>query len=223
MTELIQHAFSPANIIPTILLLVCIFYGIMVILGALDISFLDFDIDADVDIDAEIDVDVDVDADTDVGSNNGGGLIGILKFFNIGDIPFMIFMCILSLSLWPLSITANYLLGNSSLLLGLLLLIPLLLVSLFITKILSTPLVKVFKHMNTAHKDVDLIGSIATIILQTSNQKIGQAEVVTHDNNSLVINVRATEDQMLTKGRQCLIIDRQEDGIYLVEAYEGKF
>ena len=72
MLEFFNTVFSPANVISSGLLMLVVVYWITVMLGAIDLDFLDFDID--------IDGDVDMDADIDQ-----GGLLWlnhILTFFN---------------------------------------------------------------------------------------------------------------------------------------------
>ena len=66
MKEIIEAAFSPVNIIPTILLLFVLFYWIIVIVGVINMDFLDVDVDMDADIDLDVDVDADIDVDTDM-------------------------------------------------------------------------------------------------------------------------------------------------------------
>ena len=59
MGEVLQEALMPANLVFTVMLGIVIIYWIMVILGALDVDFLDIDFDSDVDVDADVDADVD--------------------------------------------------------------------------------------------------------------------------------------------------------------------
>ena len=55
MIELISIAFSPLNIVFTVLLILIVLYWITVILGVLDVDLFDIDFDTDVDVDAEVD------------------------------------------------------------------------------------------------------------------------------------------------------------------------
>ncbi len=226
MLELFHNAFSPPNLIPTTLLFLCIVYGIMVILGALDANFLDFDVDADLDIDLDVDmdmdVDADIDADTDIDANSSGssfGLASILKFFNIGQVPFMIYLSILSLFLWPFSILLNYSIQNTSFALGLILLVPNLIASLFLTKIVSTPLAKSFSKMNKGHKDEDLIGKAGTVVLTISGQKMGQVEYVGEKGDFLLLNAKTKEGIHIKKDSKVEFIEKK-DGYYMVVPYE---
>ena len=89
MQELLQAAFSTPNIVFTVLLLVVMLYWVSVFMGLLDMGSFDVDIDVDMDVDVDVDIDADVDADAEV---TGGGLAGILHFFNLGQVPFMVIM-----------------------------------------------------------------------------------------------------------------------------------
>ena len=108
MLELLYVAFTPVNLFFTVLLLLVLVYWIMVILGALDVDFLDIDFDSDVDADADVDMDF----------QGGGFLRGILEFFYIGEVPVMVLVSVFSLSVWTISVLGNYYLNpNSSLIL----------------------------------------------------------------------------------------------------------
>lgn len=66
-----------------VLLLVVMLYWVSVFMGLLDMGFFDVDLDVDMDVDVDVDVDIDVDVDVNV-EVIGGGLVGILYFFNFG-------------------------------------------------------------------------------------------------------------------------------------------
>ena len=72
MNELIQLALHPFNIVYTMLLIIAVLYWLTVIIGVLDINALDINFDLDVDSDIDIDGEM----------NAGGGIGGILQFFN---------------------------------------------------------------------------------------------------------------------------------------------
>ena len=101
--ELINAAFLPANLFFTLMLLMVCLYWVSVILGALDLDFLDVDFDTD----AELDLDLDVDGVVDIGAAGAGLFEGLLAFFYFGKIPVMILMSITILSMWTISMYAN--------------------------------------------------------------------------------------------------------------------
>lgn len=195
------------------------------------------DIDADVGIDAEADLDVDGDADlsvdadgdvqaemAEVGEVDGGvvmSLNSILSFFNLGKVPFMILMSFFALSVWVLSIASNHLLFNKSLLLSLVLLIPNIIASLFVAKILTTPFAMIYTRMMKNNADTfKYQGKMCTMLMDANNTRIGQAEI--ENNGSVVrVNVLTKKGGSIKKGETGLIINRiKEKNCYLVEPYK---
>ncbi len=215
MQELLQVAFLPVNLFYTILLLLVIFYWLSVILGAIDLSSfdLDFDIDADIDLDADVDVDADVEAGTTT-----GWLAGTLHFFNFGKMPFMVIITFVAMSGWVLSILSNYYIGQGSALFALAMFIPILFVNLVVAKILSTPLIPVFKRLDTTAEAIDYVGMECRLKLPASATKFGQAEVLIDDTPNL-INVKTENDKdPISSGEQAIIIGKTEDDkYYLIE------
>ncbi len=250
MKELYDAAFSAVNIFPTILFGLMVVYWLFVIIGALDINLFDFsldsadidldadididaevDIDADVDVDAEADIDMDADADTEIQSSMAaqgqveGGVImslnSILSFFNLGKVPFMILMSFLALSMWVISISVNYLMGNQSILLSILLLIPNFIVSLFVSKFLTTPFAIIQKKMLQNNADsFKYQGKICTMLMSASHTKVGQGEI--NYNGSIIrVNVITKKGTEIAKDQTGLIINRiKEKNCYLVEPYK---
>lgn len=211
MNELFDFAFSPPVIGYTIFLMVFLLYWLTVIIGIFDFSSLDFDIDIDADVD--MDVDVDVDADTDVDASGGGSVfLAILGFFNFGKVPFMVVMSILALGLWTIAILTNYYFSNGSIWFSIFLFIPNLFVSLLIAKIVTTPLIPLFKEMNTEAKPIDYIGLLGKVSLETSNNQIGQMELI-HKDSFVKIMVKAVEEHegIIARGTEVVIAYHDED------------
>jgi hypothetical protein len=140
----------------------------------------------------------------------------LLHFFNIGDVPFMIILSFLSLSMWAGSIAFNRYTGNTSPLVALGFFVPLLIVSLFLTKFCSAPFVKLFTVLN---KDIDknVVGLRCIVKVGALENRIGQAEIETEEFHQL-INIKSIEQHRLIKGEEVLIIDYNKDEhYYLVE------
>jgi len=210
MNEFLNLIFNGANAIPTALLLFILIYWIIVILGLLDTEFLDFDLDIDGEADFEIE-----------GGVSGGvsWLNNVLSFFNLGRIPFMIWLSFISLPLWLLSINLNNLLGIESFIFGLLSLIPLLFLSLLISKVLTTPFARFFDKINEDGKKKELIGKIGTVISQASYESKGMAEI-NYQGSFLRLYIRSSKNQSVFKGDQVLFIEKlAEPGVYLVERH----
>ncbi|MDX5347535.1 MAG: hypothetical protein LPK19_09840, partial [Hymenobacteraceae bacterium] len=131
--ELFEAAFASVNIIPTALLVFVLIYWVAVILGLLDIDLFNLEI--------EVDTELDVDAD---GAGSIVWLNSVLAFFNLGRVPFMLFVTFVAVPFWAFSILLNYYVTYSFPWIGFLLLIPAFIGSLFVSKILTTPFVKMF-------------------------------------------------------------------------------
>ncbi len=224
MQELFNAAFSAVNFFPTLLLLVIIVYWLSVIIGALDLDFLNIDFDADVEVDADLDVDVDAEGEVSTETSTEGVLVSlnsILAFFNLGKVPFMILMSFFILPLWMISIMSNHLLLNESFLFSLLLLIPNIIVSLLVSKVLTTPFAMLYTRMSKNKEDgFEYSGKMCTIIIPANHARIGQAEIH-HNGNTFRINVLTHEGVALDKGQSGLIINYIENKkCYLVEPYK---
>lgn len=205
--ELLDAAFSPVNLLPTLLLAIVLVYWVFVMVGVLDIHFGDFHLD--------------LHADADVDGLDVSFLNNVLAFFNLGHIPLMVFLSFLVLPMWIMSILANYYTGNSMLWLSFVFLVPNFIVSLFVAKILTTPFVKVFSALSKEN-DIDeiVIGKMCTVLIAASEDKTGQASIKT-DGAPLMLNIRTTAGKMLEKGKSGLVIDYNSDkNIYTVEPYE---
>ena len=111
MLELLDAAVSAPNIIPTALLIFVLVYWLIVILGAIDTDFLD------------IDVDVEADADVD-GEFSVSWFNHVLAFFNLGQVPFVLFLTFLVVPWWAITVLGNHYLGNESFIFSLAVLVP---------------------------------------------------------------------------------------------------
>jgi len=215
MTELFQAAFSAVNIVYTMLLILVLLYWLSVILGGLDMNSFDVDLDFDADLDVDMDVDADVDMDTGGGAN--GWFVGILHFFNFGKLPTMVILSFVILFAWMINVLVNHYLGDGSLLFAAMLMIPNLFVSLVLTKVLTTPLIPVFKQLNTPEKEIDYVGMTCKLIVPANETKKGQAEVM-HKNGVLLIYVKVDQGDVgeIQKGEEAVIVRPSKDESYFL-------
>lgn len=210
MSELINNAFTGVNIIPTILLILVLIYWLTVILGIIDIDFFDFDIDFDI-------------AD---GTDGLDGLQGILAYFNLKEIPLMIILSILSLVFWILSMLLYLLPIKAGGLINGLLLILTLIISAFITKLISLPLKGLFKNMYYKGKEDEekVIGHLVSLCCNLEKGRLGQAEVK-QDGASILINVKCefTEDKF-EKNEEAFVTkkDDEKNIYYIAKVYINK-
>ena len=223
MKELFNAAISLPNILPTALLGLVLLYWLTVVVGALDFDFLDFDVDTDVDTDVDVDVDVNPAVDSDVSINSEvsfSWLNSILVFFNIGKVPFMLFLTTLVLPLWVVSVMTNHYVGIDSFLGGLIVLVPAFFVSLFLAKFLTLPFVKLFEHMQKEDSESKTaIGKICVVSTLITEKKIGQAQIAT-SGSPLLLNVITSAGHELKSGDTALVIEYLKDrNLYLVAPY----
>ncbi|TGE06297.1 DUF1449 family protein [Hymenobacter fodinae] len=218
MTELLHAAVSPPNLAPTALLVFVLLYWLTVIVGVLDLK--------------SVDLDVDTHHDAHLGHHAAvghaeapgiGWLNHALTFFNLGRVPLMVFLSFVALTWWVGSLLINYYLHNESGLLGLLLLLPLLVVSLLVAKLLTLPFVRLYAAMEKSHDGGERpLGKVCTVLLPTTAYRLGQASVQPLSGSPLMLNVLAASPTAeLRKGDTALVIDFDEQRrCYLIEPYE---
>ena len=215
MGDLINIIFSGVNFIPTLLFTLVIGYWIIVLLGALDTDFLDYDVD--IDLDADINAEVEVEANA---ASNLFALNKILTFFNLGKIPFMVFFTFSVMPMWFLSIMINNLLGNTSFLIGIALLIPIFIVSLFIAKFLTIPFVKLFSVLEKESFEDEIIGAVGEVRLAANSDKKGKADVMVGDSFFTILIKTHASAETVKKADKILVLDHIKKGnYYLVEKY----
>lgn len=218
MQALLQEALLPVNMVFTILLVFVMLYWLTVLLGLIDISAMDVDLE----LDADIDTDVDLDADTEVEGNSGGWFSSSLQFFNFGKVPFMVVFSFLTLCMWAFSVLINHYFGHGSWGTAAILFLPNLATGLLLTKVITTPLIPVFKHFDGSALPVEYIGHECTLTLPASNTAMGQAEVLI-DDTPLLINVKLDGEDLLARGAKALVVNESPDGrYYIVKALDAE-
>ncbi|MGI4866303.1 MAG: hypothetical protein ACRYFZ_20420 [Janthinobacterium lividum] len=210
MTELLQAAVLPPNLVATGLLVFVLLYWLTVIVGLLDFKTADLHLGGHVDLHAD---------GAHLPHGDSDWLNGALAFFNLGRIPLMVFISFVALPLWVGSILANYYTGNTSLLRGLVFLLPLFVGSIFLAKFLTLPFVKLFAALEKDHDGGAVaLGKVCTVLLPATTDQLGQATVHI-DGAPLMLNVRALSGA-LAKGETALVIDYDaQRRCYLIEAY----
>lgn len=200
MKELLDFAFSGINIIPTMLFLFTTIYWIIVILGVIDVDALDLDLDVSSDVD---------------------GLTSVLAFFNLDELPLMIFVTFYSLPLWVITLTINDLLGIHSFFWGLPVFLPAAVLCLFISKFLTIPFALFYKKIRNETEAVeDLVGKICVAKLTITSDRRSQAEIRVNG-TSVLINAKTRDDHRVEKGQTALVIDFEpSSNTYFVEPYQ---
>lgn len=212
MGEFIDTLFTAANAIPTGLFLFVLLYWLIVIFGFLGTDFLDFDIDADVDIDGG-------DVEFEASSGDISWINHVLIFFNLGKVPFMIWLTIVTFPLWFITVNVNTYLGISNFFLGLLTLLPVLIASLFVGKIITWPFMGFFERLDRDNKPKEVIGKVGLVTMSANADKRGQAEI-NYDGTFLRLYINTRKDVAVSKGEKVLFVEKLNSGeTFLVEPY----
>lgn len=234
MAEFLNATFSYVNIIPTGFLIFTLIYWLSVLIGMLDMNFLDFNIDKDVDInaDADISIDKELSVDKDININKDvdinkeldsdmdiSWLNAVLSFFNLGKVPFMVFLTFWALPMWFISVVGNYYLGVERVLISLLLLIPNFFLSLFVSKLLTQPLVGIFSRLDADEKDDLFEAKIGEALTSISSDKPGQVEIQNKGVN-IRINAISVKGKEIMRGSKIVVIQLlKEKELYLVDEF----
>lgn len=229
MTEVFTEALSLVNLPFTVLLGLVIAYWSLVSLGAISDqigSGLEggHDLEAGHDLhtghDVESGADGAVDSDTHFEGTMGGWLTGLMHFINLGEVPIMGMLSILTLCVWTCSMVVNHYFTGHQASLALAFLIPNLVVSAIATRYLTLPLRPLFRLMRRAEgDDAPMVGRACRITTSSANPSFGQAEIETNG-APLLIDVRTMEGTTLPRGANAVIFraDPERNVYYVVEA-----
>ena len=213
MVEFITAAFAPVNVVFTVLLLLTGLYWVTVILGVLDVNIFDIEVpDSGLETAADIEGDMGVEAD-------GSFLRSFLHFFYVGEVPTMVLVSILVLSLWTFSILGNYYFNpGRSLLVATPIFIVNLVLSAFVMKLCAVPLRRLYTMLNKDYNAPGrILGRIGKVITtQVSKDKMGQVEVPTKG-APIVLNVLSQDEHVFQKNEEAVVVKKEDDrGIYLI-------
>lgn len=220
MLILFEASFQSVNLFYTVLLLLIFLYWITVFIGLLDINSIDVDIDTEVDVEVDAEVDADTEVDTEAEAEAGlNPMLAFLAFFNLGKVPFMIFMSFLSLFMWVGSLLGNYYLSSNIPYFPLAWILPNLLISLSLTKFCTAPLKKVFEDTENEFKNnQDIVGKIGIATLSIDDNSTSQVRIPSQDGSPLLIRVKTTEGKEIQKGEQAIVVHYDEEKkCFLVE------
>jgi len=226
MTEFIHTLFHPLpNAITTVLMAVLMLYWIFVFLLGLGFDDLDLGFDFDVDVDAAPEIG-DADADLADGETDANGdqvsdkspMMKFLNFVNVGKVPFMLILTTFKFFTWIGSLALTRVVDVSSWnAWSLLILIPLAIVAIFVTKIITNPMAKFFKEIGyKGEEEIDFLGRSGKMLSNIREDKIGTAEFVV-DKNPIRLNVKSANGEEIKYGDYVVIEDESNDKkIFLV-------
>ena len=205
MYAFLQETITPPNLPFTILLILIMLYWLFVIIGTIDLEFLDIDLSADGDIDA-----------------GDGFFTSFLQLLKMGDAPIMAAVSIMALIAWTISMVYNHYLnfGHQGWIAAGVIAFNFI-VSFFITVLITRLLNKIFGPFNSGEDAMQsCMYKMGTVITSKVNSDFGQVEILTQG-APVTINARTPDDFVFLKGEKVLVYDEdKEKGIYFVDRYD---
>jgi hypothetical protein len=175
----------------TLLLALVVAYWMFVIIGALDLDLFHFDLHLDVDVDGHE-------------SFADWGMVG-LKWFNLGDVPLMVWVTAFGLPMWLASVILDRNLSEPTTQQIVTAVLRNAGIGLVAAKILTAPLKGKLKHVEP-NPAADLVGRTCVIMTGEATPTFGQAQIDTTDGAPLTLTVRTTGGS-LAKGMRAEIVD----------------
>jgi len=203
--QFIESCFSwpswPASVL---LLCVCV-YWVLMIVGAVDLDFLDIDVDLDLDIDVDVDPSI-----------LEFGFIP-LKFLNIGSVPTMVWGSIFALVGWMVSRLWNSPLPHPSFewTSDSLAIVRDFGVAAMLTKIITQPMRGRFDPVEP-NKAEDLVGQTCIVTTSEVTETFGEADFAT-EGAPLRLSVRNGKGDISNGDTVLITYFRSETNEYLVE------
>ncbi len=201
MGRLIELSFGFPTFIFTAMVLVSLGYWILAVLAG------NLDLEMETDFEGEIDLD---------GAGFGSSL---LATFDLHHVPFTVMFSLLSLIGWLISVaTTNWVVAagaSAALLVGTFIALGSFVASVFLTGRVSRALQPFFATPPHV-KRRDLIGKICTVQTGRVDARFGQAEVMDVERSTHIVQIRCEIENTLTAGRKALIVDVDNEGIFMV-------
>ncbi len=218
MSELFYNLMNPLpNAVMTVIVGILVIYWLFVFIGGIGLDDLDLGFDFDFDVpevdtpDADTDADID-DINIESAEKSPGFFIRFLTFLNVGKVPFMLIFSTLKFFTWIGTLfTTQFVDVTPWGAWSLLILIPLIIVAVFFTKLATTPLVKFFKAIGYKGEEaIDFLGRSGKMLSTIKDKKIGSAEFVI-DKNPIKLNVISTDGEELKYGEYVVVTDESDD------------
>lgn len=209
--EFLHIAFTPVNTVLSVLLILAVIYWIFTIITGLDI---DIGIDADFDADA-LDGHVHVPDDP-------SSWIQFLKFLNLDIVPVTYFLTISLLFTWLTSFYIEVFI-SPAFWLAAVLVIPSLIISILITKIILKPLNPFFKEINhKGEKAHDFLGREGRMKSTIHGTKTGILEVFI-GSDPMTLMVKSKNGERIEHGTKVIIVDEGPQKKFYYVATEIQF
>lgn len=207
MNEFFSVCFSWPTVVPSVLMCVVLAYWILLILGAFNTEFLDFDFGLDAPEGGDV-------------TFADWGMLG-LKWFNLGDVPLMFWLTLFVFPAWISAMSFNRDLVDPGQLDIARALGRDFLIGLFAAKVLTQPFKGKLRHMEP-NPAAEMIGKVVTITSSEVTTGFGQAQYHTGQGAPLILDVRTLEG-VVAKGQEARIVDyAPEAHLYYVESVTSR-
>jgi hypothetical protein len=142
-----------------------------------------------------------------------------LKFVNLGEVPVMVVLSVLILSMWTFGIVANFYWTDGNNLLALAFFAANVVVSVVITRYVTLPLKPLFRVLSKQYDEpVKIVGQHCRVVTSEATPEFGQAEITT-SGVPLLIHVRTLNDATLHKGDVAVVVrEDAERRIFFITA-----
>lgn len=208
-----QIVTSFPTVIFTLLLVLCVLYWAVAVLGLVDLDILDIDFDGDIDAADSIEAQT--------------GLAGLLLKFGLAGVPLTITLTILSLIGWLISYYISYFLrtvvpdGPLLWLLSIPVLLVVTYVSVMITAQIIKPIRKLFSKLNV-DETKHIIGQTVTVRSAVVNSERGEG-LMNDGGAGILLNIRAFNDTEFVKGDKVVVIEKLNDANLFRVVSESEF
>lgn len=204
MNQFHQTATSFPTVIYTILLMVCMAFWLIGLLG-----FGGFDT-----------IDIDTEFDTDTGKPEG--MVGFLLRYNLNHVPFTIILTFFALFGWIISFLIVVYLGGfiPTAILSIVFKVVTLVISAYLSLLITSqairPIRKLFITLNVDEK-IHIIGQTATIRSTQANDHSGEA-LLNDGGAGILLNVRtSSKNEVFNKGDEVVLIEElNENNLYRI-------
>jgi len=193
-----QTVMSFPTVIFTVLLIICLLYWLVAVLGLVDLDVLDIDVDGDIDT-----------ADSLEAQN---GIAGLLLKFGLGGVPLTITITSIALFGWLISYYASFFIKPMiptalfKFIVGIGIFIAASYIAIIVTAQVIKPIRSLFAKLNideTKH----IIGQIVTVRSSVVNKDRGEADM--NDGGAgLLLHIRANGDNEYKKGDEVVVIEQ---------------
>ncbi|UMQ41229.1 hypothetical protein MKS83_17775 [Chryseobacterium sp. Y16C] len=199
--EFLNVAFSPVNTVLSVLLILSALYWVFTIVTGLD-------------IDVGIDADIDTDFDTPDGHihvpEDPSAWVQFLKFLNLDIVPMTYFLTLTLLFTWLGSVYLTMFLPMPTWL-GIVIIVPLLIGSILLTKIILKPLNPFFKEINhKGERPHDFLGREGRMKSSINGTKTGILEVFI-GSDPMTLMVKSKNGELIEHGDRVVIVDEDPD------------